>query len=68
MRRTALLLAACLKLDHLGIGETASRVRAALQDVVVAGETVTRDLGGTATTTEFATAVTEAMQADVEAV
>ena len=65
---TALLLAAGLMLDHMGIGETASRIRDALRAVVTGGETVTRDLGGTASTTEFAAAVTEAMQADVQAV
>lgn len=54
---TALLLAGCLMLDHLGLGETAERVRAALLDTLQAGETLTRDLGGSAGTDEFAAAV-----------
>ena len=54
---SALLLAGCLLLDHLGLGETAERIHGALLDTVRAGETVTRDLGGTAGTDEFAAAV-----------
>ena len=65
---TALLLAACLMLDHLGLGETASRIRDSVKAVVTAGETVTRDLGGTASTTDFTAAVIEKMQSDVAAV
>jgi isocitrate dehydrogenase (NAD+) len=65
---TALLLAGCLMLDHLGLGETASHIRDSVKSVIVEGATVTRDLGGTASTTEFADAVIEAMQADVETV
>lgn len=54
---SALLLAACLMLEHLGLAETANRVRDALLATVREGETVTRDLGGTAGTDEFAAAV-----------
>ncbi len=54
---TALLLAACLMLDHLGLGETAERLRGALLDTLHEGETLTRDLGGNAGTDEFAAAV-----------
>jgi isocitrate dehydrogenase (NAD+) len=52
-------------LDHLGLGETASRIRGSLTAVVTEGETVTRDLGGAAaaSTTEFSAAVIERMQA-----
>jgi len=65
---TALLLAACLMLDHIGLGETGARIRDAVTAVVSRGETVTRDLGGTASTTEFAAAVIDVMQGDVAAV
>ena len=54
---TALLLAACLMLDHLGLGETAAHVREALLGTLRARETLTRDLGGSAGTDEFAAAV-----------
>ncbi|HVD04918.1 MAG TPA: isocitrate/isopropylmalate family dehydrogenase, partial [Gemmatimonadaceae bacterium] len=46
----ALLLAACMMLDHLGDNTRADRVRHALETVVRQGKTVTRDLGGTANT------------------
>ena len=58
----ALLLAACLLLDHLGLGETASRIRSAVRAVVTRGEKVTGDLGGSASTTEFSAAVVDEMQ------
>ena len=54
---TALLLAACLMLDHLGLAETAERLRRALLDTLDEGETLTRDMGGSAGTDEFAAAV-----------
>ena len=54
---SALLLAACLMLEHLGIAETAGRIRTALLETMREGRTVTRDLGGAASTDEFAAAV-----------
>jgi isocitrate dehydrogenase (NAD+) len=48
-------------LDHIGDNERASRVRKAFTDTVRAGKTVTRDLGGTASTTEFTDAVIAAL-------
>ena len=53
----ALLLAACMLLDHLGDKPRADRIRAALESVVREGKTVTRDLGGTASTDELASAI-----------
>jgi isocitrate dehydrogenase (NAD+) len=53
----ALLLAGCMLLEHLGEGDRASRVRHALESVIREGRTVTRDLGGTATTDEFTDAL-----------
>ncbi len=54
---TALLLSALMMLDHIGEREGAERIRAALGRVLVAGRVRTRDLGGTASTTEFTDAV-----------
>jgi isocitrate dehydrogenase (NAD+) len=53
----ALLLAACLMLDHVGEADTATRIRAALEHTLRDGRTLTRDLGGSATTSEFAAAI-----------
>jgi isocitrate dehydrogenase (NAD+) len=57
----ALILAACMMLDHMGDGERASRIRRALEATVREGKTVTRDLGGTASTEEFADAIIETL-------
>jgi isocitrate dehydrogenase (NAD+) len=53
----ALLLAACLMLEHVGDAERAERIRRAFEQTVREGQTVTRDLGGTASTAEFANAI-----------
>jgi isocitrate dehydrogenase (NAD+) len=54
---TALLLSGLMMLDHLGERGTAERIRTALSDVLTEGRVRTRDLGGTATTTEFTDAI-----------
>ncbi len=54
---TAVLRSAILMLEHLGEMEAAKRVQTALFNVLKAGEIRTRDLGGTATTTAFASAI-----------
>ena len=54
---SALMLAACMMLEHLGDGERARRVRQALETTIREGRTVTRDLGGSATTDQFTDAV-----------
>ena len=53
----ALVLAGCMMLEHLGQADRAMRVRKALEGVIKEGRTVTRDLGGAATTDEFTNAV-----------
>ena len=53
----ALLLAACLMLDHLGDGARAGRIRGALEAVLREKKTATRDLGGSASTGQFADAI-----------
>jgi isocitrate dehydrogenase (NAD+) len=54
---SALLLAACLMLDHVGDRFRADRIRRALDHTIKAGRSLTKDLGGDATTTRFADAV-----------
>jgi len=54
---SALVLAACMLLDHIGDGERASRVRNALETTIHDGRTLTRDLGGSASTDQFTDAV-----------
>lgn len=54
---TALLLSACLMLRHLGEADCAQRIETALLNVLKEGKTLTFDLGGSATTQQFAEAV-----------
>ena len=54
---TAFLLSGALMLEHLGEGAAAGRVSDAVAAVIAEGRRVTRDLGGTAGTQEFAQAV-----------
>jgi isocitrate dehydrogenase (NAD+) len=58
---TGLLLSACLMLDHLEQNETATRIRAALDTVVLGGKARTVDMGGSATTKEFTAALVRAL-------
>ncbi len=58
---TALLLSALLMLDHIGEAAAAQAIRQALERVLADGSVRTRDLGGTATTTEFTVALCEAL-------
>ena len=54
---TALLLSALMMLDHMGEAAHASHIRHALGKVLTHGSVRTRDLAGTATTTEFTEAI-----------
>ena len=54
---SALILAACMMLDHVDEQQSANRIRAALEETVREGTHTTRDLGGNASTLEFADAV-----------
>jgi len=60
---TALLLSAVLMLRHIDEGAAADRIMSGLGCVLTEGSIRTRDLGGTATTTEFADAVRRAIEA-----
>jgi isocitrate dehydrogenase (NAD+) len=57
---TALLMSAILMLRHVGEMEAAARIEDALHLVYREGKTLTRDVGGTASTAEFANAVIQA--------
>jgi isocitrate dehydrogenase (NAD+) len=54
---SALMLAACLMLEHLGEGGAARRIRGALETILRTGQIRTPDLGGHATTAELTDAV-----------
>ena len=60
---TALLLSALMMLDHIGEGQAAAHIRDALGRVLTEGAVRTRDLGGTASTTEFTDAVCRSLDA-----
>ena len=53
----ALMLAACMMLDYLCDEPRAQRIRTAIEETIREGKTVTRDLGGTATTDQFTDAI-----------
>lgn len=54
---TALMLGAAMMLDHVNEQEKATFIRVALDKLMKEGKTLTGDLGGNATTTEFTDAV-----------
>ena len=58
---TALILSAVMMLRHLGEREAAEKIERALMALLAGGERVTRDIGGTLGTDEFAAAVIEEM-------
>jgi isocitrate dehydrogenase (NAD+) len=59
---TALLLSAVMMLRHLGEGAAADRVYSALVGVLEAGEVRTRDIGGRASTSEFARTICKGLR------
>ena len=65
---SSLVLAACLMLDHLGEVQRADRIRAALTETLAEGSALTADLGGDATTDEFADAVIDHLAKDAATV
>ena len=58
---TALLLSAVLMLRHIDEGAAADRIMQALGRVLTAGQVRTRDLGGTASTSEFGEAIAQSL-------
>ncbi|MGH9523006.1 MAG: isocitrate/isopropylmalate dehydrogenase family protein [Terriglobales bacterium] len=61
---TALLRSAILMLRYLGENDAGNRIRAAIEKVYRTHDKRTRDVGGTASTTEYTDAVIEAMQSE----
>lgn len=58
----AQILAGAMLLDHLGETVAAQAIRASVDEVLTAGETLTPDLGGTSTTTALGTAVAASLR------
>ncbi|MEO8573994.1 MAG: isocitrate dehydrogenase (NAD(+)) [Pyrinomonadaceae bacterium] len=58
---TALLMSGILMLRHLGEKDAAVRIEKALLEVFAEGKSLTKDLGGTAKTNEFARAIVDKM-------
>ena len=56
---TAILMSAILMLRHLEEFDAAQRIEKAMLEIYAEGKTLTRDLGGTARTNEFARAIVE---------
>ncbi|MGH7673109.1 MAG: isocitrate/isopropylmalate family dehydrogenase, partial [Gemmatimonadales bacterium] len=54
---SAQMLAAAMMLDHVGELEAGNRLRGAVESAIVKDNVRTKDLGGSASTTEFARAV-----------
>jgi isocitrate dehydrogenase (NAD+) len=63
---TAMLRSGLLMLRHLGEHEAANRIHTALEKVYRVKEKCTRDVGGSASTSELADAVIEAMEQEAE--
>jgi isocitrate dehydrogenase (NAD+) len=59
---TAILMSGIMMLRHIGENEAADRAQKAMLAVFAEGKTLTRDLGGTAKTNEFARAIVEKME------
>jgi len=54
---TALLLSACMMLRHLGLREEASLLNQSVLQVIKEGKTLTGDLGGKSTTSQYTDAI-----------
>ncbi|GAA3536308.1 isocitrate dehydrogenase [Zobellella aerophila] len=53
----SVILASIQMLEHLGMQDKARQIREAVRTTIAEGKTVTRDLGGNASTTEFTQAI-----------
>ena len=54
---TSVILASIQMLEYLGMQDKAERIREAVRTTIESGDRVTRDLGGTASTSEFTQAI-----------
>lgn len=61
---TAILMSGLLMLRHLGEHDAANRAEKAMLEVYAEGKFITRDLGGTAKTNDFARAICEKLSSD----
>ncbi|OGQ34464.1 MAG: isocitrate dehydrogenase [Deltaproteobacteria bacterium RIFCSPHIGHO2_12_FULL_43_9] len=59
---TAQILAACMMLDYMGETKNGERIRSAVKSIISKGKSVTKDLSGRATTTQFTKAVIDALE------
>jgi isocitrate dehydrogenase (NAD+) len=59
---TGMILSGALLLDHIGLGAAGNRVREAVRTVLELGESVTGDVGGTASTKQYTAAVVEVLR------
>jgi len=59
---TAVLMSAILMLRHIGERDAAERVEKAMLEVFADGKTITKDLGGTAKTADFANAIIDKLR------
>jgi isocitrate dehydrogenase (NAD+) len=57
----AVMLSGCLMMEYIGERKIADQVRGAILEVLAAGKTITRDLGGRANTAEFTEAIIDAL-------
>jgi len=60
---TAILMSGIMMLRHIGEKDAADLIQKAMLEVFAEGKTLTRDLGGTAKTNEFARAIVEKLGA-----
>ncbi len=59
---TAVLMSAILMLKHIGEREAAESTEKAMLEVFAEGKTITKDLGGTANTIDFASAIIDKLE------
>ena len=59
---TAILMSAILMLKHIGERDAAERTEKAMLEVFAEGKTITKDLGGTAKTADFANAIIDKLK------
>ncbi|MFB2858899.1 isocitrate dehydrogenase [Aeromonas hydrophila] len=59
---TSVILASIQMLEYLGMQDKAERIRKAVRATIESGDRVTRDLGGTASTSEFTQSIIDRLQ------
>uniref|UniRef100_A0A7S3JMJ2 Isopropylmalate dehydrogenase-like domain-containing protein n=1 Tax=Euplotes harpa TaxID=151035 RepID=A0A7S3JMJ2_9SPIT len=64
---TALLLSACMMLDHMELYQYGDKIRGAIFETIQKRDNLTRDLKGAATTTQFTDSVIKRMEKGIKA-